>query len=81
MNILYIRISKSANRSAAQSDHSSLSDSQFLFSSQFCPDNSQQGSMDYTTPTKYQKNSNQSFQDVSNVKFRMRYAFSGHVMV
>ncbi|XP_069593683.1 interactor of HORMAD1 protein 1 [Ranitomeya imitator] len=53
-------INKSANRNTAQSDHSSLSDSQFLFSSQFCPDGSQQGSMDYA---KYQKNSNQNSQD------------------
>ncbi|XP_069822910.1 interactor of HORMAD1 protein 1 isoform X2 [Dendropsophus ebraccatus] len=57
-------ISKSATRSAAQSDHSSLSDSQFLFSSQLCPDSSsQQGSMDYATQTKYQKNSTQNSQD------------------
>ncbi|XP_056380716.1 interactor of HORMAD1 protein 1 [Hyla sarda] len=56
-------INKSATRNATQSDHSSLSDSQFLFSSQFCPDSSQQGSMDYTTETKYQKNSNQNSQD------------------
>ncbi|KAM4022517.1 interactor of HORMAD1 protein 1 isoform 2-T2 [Anomaloglossus baeobatrachus] len=53
-------INKSANRNTAQSDHSSLSDSQFLFSSQFCPDGSQQGSMDYA---KYHKNSNQNSQD------------------
>ncbi|XP_075687800.1 interactor of HORMAD1 protein 1 [Rhinoderma darwinii] len=56
-------MNKSANRNAAQSDHSSLSDSQFLFGSQFGPDGSQQGSMDYNTQTKYQRNSNQNSQD------------------
>ncbi|XP_066451030.1 interactor of HORMAD1 protein 1 [Eleutherodactylus coqui] len=56
-------INKSANRNAAQSDHSSLSDSQFLFGSQFYPDGSQQGSMDYTPQSKYQRNSNQNSQD------------------
>ncbi|XP_071985042.1 interactor of HORMAD1 protein 1 isoform X2 [Engystomops pustulosus] len=56
-------ISKSANRNPAQSEHSSLSDSQFLFSSQFCPDGSQQGSLDYASQTRYQKNSNQNSQD------------------
>ncbi|XP_073447885.1 interactor of HORMAD1 protein 1 [Aquarana catesbeiana] len=54
---------KSSNRSAASTDHSSLTDSQFLFSSQFCPESSQPGSMDYKSQANYQKNSNPNSQE------------------
>ncbi|XP_018431586.1 PREDICTED: coiled-coil domain-containing protein 36 [Nanorana parkeri] len=54
---------KSSNRNGASSDHSSLTDSQFLFSSQCCPENSQPGSVDYKSQTNYQRNSNPNSQE------------------
>ncbi|KAM3915714.1 interactor of HORMAD1 protein 1 [Leptodactylus fuscus] len=56
-------INKTVKRNTASSNHSSQSDSQPLFSSQLCPDSSQQGPLDYNTQTKYLKNSNQNSQD------------------
>ncbi|XP_040214524.1 interactor of HORMAD1 protein 1 [Rana temporaria] len=55
---------KSSNRNAASSDHSSLTDSQFLFSSQFCPESTQAGSGDYKSQANYQRNSNPNSQEV-----------------
>ncbi|XP_075039626.1 interactor of HORMAD1 protein 1 isoform X2 [Mixophyes fleayi] len=64
--------SKSSSRNAGANDHSSLTDSQFLFSSQFCPDSSQSGSTDYNAQAKYKKNANQSSQD-SNPSVYQKY--------
>ncbi|XP_069793262.1 interactor of HORMAD1 protein 1 isoform X2 [Narcine bancroftii] len=64
-------MTKSAIRNSAPSDHSSLTDSQFLFGSQFCPENSE--SQDFFSRTT-QKNSQQnSQQNESELKFYEKY--------
>ncbi|XP_055504289.1 interactor of HORMAD1 protein 1 [Leucoraja erinacea] len=65
-------MTKSATRNNAPSDHSSLTDSQFLFGSQFCPENSE--SQDFNLPPRIQKNSQQnSQQNDSELKFYEKY--------
>uniref|UniRef100_A0A674JPH6 Uncharacterized protein n=1 Tax=Terrapene triunguis TaxID=2587831 RepID=A0A674JPH6_9SAUR len=55
----------SVNRSSAPSDYSSLSDSQFLFGSQFCPENSQSAPvpLECSAQSRQQKSSQQNSED------------------
>ncbi|XP_059505791.1 interactor of HORMAD1 protein 1 [Stegostoma tigrinum] len=53
---------KHSTRDSAPSDYSSLSDSQFLFGSQFCPENSE--SQDFNLSSRAQKNSQQNSQQI-----------------
>ncbi|XP_067854666.1 interactor of HORMAD1 protein 1 [Heptranchias perlo] len=63
---------KSSTRNSAPSDYSSLTDSQFLFGSQFCPENSD--SQDFNLPSRTQKNSQQNSQQSDNeLKFYEKY--------
>ncbi|XP_029457057.1 interactor of HORMAD1 protein 1 isoform X3 [Rhinatrema bivittatum] len=67
--------SKSSGRNSAPSDYSSLTDSQFLFGSQFCPDNLQPTSMDFGAQCRQQKNSEHNSQDSESsifVKYQTR---------
>ncbi|XP_074813383.1 interactor of HORMAD1 protein 1 [Natator depressus] len=59
------RTNKSSSRSSAPSDYSSLSDSQFLFGSQFCPENSQSAPvpLEFSAQSRQQKSSQQNSQD------------------
>nr|XP_025037358.1 interactor of HORMAD1 protein 1 isoform X2 [Pelodiscus sinensis]XP_025037359.1 interactor of HORMAD1 protein 1 isoform X2 [Pelodiscus sinensis] len=59
------RTNKSSSRSSAPSDYSSLSDSQFLFGSQFCPENSQSAPvpLELSVQARQQKSSQQNSQD------------------
>ncbi|XP_063797150.1 interactor of HORMAD1 protein 1 isoform X2 [Pseudophryne corroboree] len=59
-------------QNAGVNDHGSLTDSQFLFGSQFCPESSQSGSLDYSTQGKYQKTAKLSSQD-SNPSIYQKY--------
>uniref|UniRef100_A0A8C0JG99 Interactor of HORMAD1 1 n=1 Tax=Chelonoidis abingdonii TaxID=106734 RepID=A0A8C0JG99_CHEAB len=61
----YFRTNKSSSRSSAPSDYSSLSDSQFLFGSQFCPENSQSAPvpLECSAQSRQQKSSQQNSQD------------------
>ncbi|XP_067908437.1 interactor of HORMAD1 protein 1 [Heterodontus francisci] len=65
-------MTKASTRNSAPSDYSSLTDSQFLFGSQFCPDNSE--SQDLNLPSRTQKNSLQNSQQTdSELKFYEKY--------
>ncbi|XP_050813351.1 interactor of HORMAD1 protein 1 isoform X2 [Gopherus flavomarginatus] len=59
------KTNKSSSRSSAPSDYSSLSDSQFLFGSQFCPENSQSAPvpLECSAQSRQQKSSQQNSQD------------------
>ncbi|XP_065408892.1 interactor of HORMAD1 protein 1 isoform X1 [Chrysemys picta bellii] len=59
------RTNKSSSRSSAPSDYSSLSDSQFLFGSQFCPENSQSAPvpLECSAQSRQQKSSQQNSED------------------
>nr|XP_033782682.1 interactor of HORMAD1 protein 1 isoform X2 [Geotrypetes seraphini] len=73
--------SKSSSRNSAPSDHSSLTDSQFLFGSQFCPDNSQPAALDFGAQSKQQKSSEHNSQDSESsifIKYQTRpHLFGG----
>ncbi|XP_041047946.1 interactor of HORMAD1 protein 1 isoform X1 [Carcharodon carcharias] len=65
-------ITKTSTRNSAPSDYSSLTDSQFLFGSQFCPENSE--TQDFNLPSRTQKNSQQNSQQIeSESKFYEKY--------
>uniref|UniRef100_UPI00398EF538 interactor of HORMAD1 protein 1 isoform X1 n=2 Tax=Pristiophorus japonicus TaxID=55135 RepID=UPI00398EF538 len=65
-------MTKSSTRNSAPSDYSSLTDSQFLFGSQFCPENSE--SQDFNLPSRMHKNSQQnSQQNESELKLYEKY--------
>ncbi|XP_059800667.1 interactor of HORMAD1 protein 1 isoform X2 [Hypanus sabinus] len=71
-------MTKSATWNSAPSDHSSLTDSQFLFGSQFCPENSE--SQDFNLPSRTQRNSQQNSQhNESELKFYERYQAKPHI--
>uniref|UniRef100_H3AJK5 Coiled-coil domain containing 36 n=1 Tax=Latimeria chalumnae TaxID=7897 RepID=H3AJK5_LATCH len=55
---------KTSSRNSAPSDYSSLTDSQFLFGSQFCPENSQSTLQEYSLQSKAYQNSQQNSQDI-----------------
>ncbi|XP_072326998.1 interactor of HORMAD1 protein 1 [Scyliorhinus torazame] len=65
-------MTKASTRNSAPSDYSSLTDSQFLFGSQFCPENSE--SQDFNLPSRTLKNSQQNSQQIeSESKFYEKY--------
>ncbi|XP_030062931.1 interactor of HORMAD1 protein 1 isoform X1 [Microcaecilia unicolor] len=72
---------KSSGRNSVPSDYSSLTDSQLLFGSQFCPDNSQPTSLDFGAQSKQQKSSDHNSQDSESsifVKYQTRpHLFGG----
>ncbi|XP_072136263.1 interactor of HORMAD1 protein 1 [Mobula birostris] len=71
-------MTKSATWNSAPSDHSSLTDSQFLFGSQFCPENSE--SQDFNLPSRTQRNSQQNSQhNESELKFYEKYQAKPHI--
>ncbi|KAM4651169.1 interactor of HORMAD1 protein 1 [Discoglossus pictus] len=55
--------SKSSGLTSTSSDFSSLTDSQFIFGSQFCPDISQLGSAELTSHAKQQNKLQHNSQD------------------
>lgn len=67
--LCYFRPNKLSTRSSTLSDYSSLSDSQFLFGSQFCPENSQPASVphEFGALSRQPRSSQQNSQDVSQI--------------
>ncbi|XP_078066296.1 interactor of HORMAD1 protein 1 [Mustelus asterias] len=65
-------MNKASTRNSAPSDYSSLTDSQFLFGSQFCPENSE--SQDFNLPSRTLKSSQQNSQQIeSESRFYEKY--------
>ncbi|MEE6502340.1 hypothetical protein FKM82_004489 [Ascaphus truei] len=69
---------RSSGRSSNPSDYSSLTDSQFLFGSQFCPDISQPTSLELPAQSKQQKNSQHNSQD-SDPSVFLKYQTKPHL--
>ncbi|KAM4722336.1 interactor of HORMAD1 protein 1 [Rhinophrynus dorsalis] len=63
---------RTSARNTSSSDYSSLTDSQFLFSSQFCPDISQPASQEFNMHSKDQNISQVNSQDgiITAIQFR-----------
>lgn len=79
--LLNFRATKSSNLNNNQTDYSSLSDSQFLFGSQFCPESSQTLStaLDSEVHLRHPKQSQQNSLDVSlNSRISLHMFHSHH---